>query len=62
VNLASRMESHSEAGKLNISGATYAQVMDLVHVQPRGPIKVKGKGELHMYFVTGLKEGVTLPG
>ena len=61
VNLASRMESHSEAGKLNISGATYAQVMDLVHVQPRGPIKVKGKGELHMYFVTGLKEGVVLP-
>jgi len=58
VNLASRMESHSEAGKLNISGATYAQVMDLVHVQPRGPIKVKGKGELHMYFVTGLKDQV----
>lgn len=60
VNLASRMESHSEAGKLNISGATYAQVMDLVHVQPRGPIKVKGKGELHMYFVTGLKESAGL--
>ncbi|MBK7102206.1 MAG: hypothetical protein IPH63_10540 [Flavobacteriales bacterium] len=28
VNLASRMESHGEAGKLNISGVTYAQVMD----------------------------------
>jgi len=56
VNLASRMESAGEAGRLNISGATYAQVMDLVNVVPRGPIKVKGKGELHMYFVTGLKE------
>ena len=55
VNLASRMESAGEAGKLNISGATYAQVMELVHVRPRGPIKVKGKGELHMYFVTGLR-------
>ena len=56
VNLASRMESHGDAGKLNISGVTYAQVMDLVHATPRGPIKVKGKGELHMYFVTGVKE------
>ncbi|MBL7951822.1 MAG: hypothetical protein JNM62_08880 [Flavobacteriales bacterium] len=56
VNLASRMESHGDAGKLNISGATYAQVMDLIQAVPRGPIKVKGKGELHMYFVTGLKE------
>ncbi|MCB9165472.1 MAG: hypothetical protein H6592_13750 [Flavobacteriales bacterium] len=55
VNLASRMESAGEVGRLNISGATYAQVMDLVDVIPRGPIKVKGKGELHMYFVTGLK-------
>lgn len=56
VNLASRMESHGDAGKVNISGSTYAQVMDLVQATPRGPIKVKGKGELHMYFVTGLKE------
>jgi ligand-binding sensor domain-containing protein/class 3 adenylate cyclase len=55
VNLASRMESHGEAGKLNISGVTYAQVMDYVEVIPRGPIKVKGKGELHMYFVARLK-------
>ncbi len=55
VNLASRMESHGEAGKLNISGVTYAHVMDYVDVLPRGPIKVKGKGELHMYFVTRLK-------
>jgi class 3 adenylate cyclase/ligand-binding sensor domain-containing protein len=58
VNLASRMESAGEAGKLNISGATYAQVMDLVHATPRGPIKVKGKGEVHMYFVTGLRAEV----
>lgn len=55
VNLASRMESHGEAGRLNISGVTYAQVMDYVEVAPRGPIKVKGKGELNMYFVLRLK-------
>jgi len=56
VNLASRMESHGEAGRLNISGTTYAQLMDYVDVMPRGPIKVKGKGELNMYFVLRLKE------
>lgn len=55
VNLASRMESQSAPGCVNVSGATYAQVMDYVIATPRGPIKVKGKGELHMYFVERLK-------
>ena len=55
VNLASRMESNGEAGRINISGVTYALVMDYVEASPRGPIKVKGKGELHMYFVHRLR-------
>ena len=56
VNLASRMESNSEAGRINISGPVYAQVMRYIEVQPRGPIKVKGKGEMQMYFALRLKE------
>ncbi|MBK8613121.1 MAG: hypothetical protein IPN85_06445 [Flavobacteriales bacterium] len=55
VNLASRMESNGEAGMVNISGPVYAQVMEYVDVQPRGPIKVKGKGEMQMYFALRLK-------
>ncbi len=55
VNLASRMESNGEAGRVNISGPLYAQLMDLIEVQPRGPIKVKGKGEVQMYFALRLK-------
>jgi class 3 adenylate cyclase/streptogramin lyase len=55
VNLASRMESNGEAGMVNISGPLYAQLIDLVEVQPRGPIKVKGKGEVQMYFALRLK-------
>jgi len=55
VNLASRMESNSEPGRLNISGTTYGDVMDFVEVLPRGPVKVKGKGELNMYYVLRLK-------
>jgi len=40
---------------VNISGPVYAQVMEYVDVQPRGPIKVKGKGEMQMYFALRLK-------
>ncbi|MFN3875926.1 MAG: adenylate/guanylate cyclase domain-containing protein, partial [Flavobacteriales bacterium] len=55
VNLASRMEANSEAGRINISGPVFAQVMDLIEAQPRGPIRVKGKGEMQMYFALRLK-------
>ncbi|MBL7964877.1 MAG: hypothetical protein JNM31_13655 [Flavobacteriales bacterium] len=53
VNLASRMESHSAPGHINASGTTYALVMDHVHATPRGPIKVKGKGAMQMYYLEG---------
>lgn len=55
VNLASRMESTGEPGRVNCSGATYALIMDRIHCSPRGPVKVKGKGEVHMYFVEDLR-------
>lgn len=55
VNLASRMESNGEAGQVNVSGPVYAQVMDFVEALPRGPIQVKGKGQLQMYFILRLK-------
>jgi adenylate cyclase len=53
VNTASRMESSGEVGKVNISEATYAQVMDDpgLSFTPRGKVQAKGKGELEMYFV-----------
>lgn len=55
VNLASRMESNGQPGHVNVSGSTYAQVMEFVEARPRGPIKVKGKGEVQMYFVERLR-------
>lgn len=51
VNTASRMESSGEAGKVNISGATYELVKDKFTCVYRGKIDAKGKGELDMYFV-----------
>lgn len=51
VNTASRMQSHGEVGKINISETTYALVREKYICHPRGQIPAKGKGELNMYFV-----------
>lgn len=51
VNVASRMESSSEAGKVNISGTTYGLVKDKFMCIHRGKIQAKNKGEIDMYFV-----------
>ena len=54
VNIASRMESSGEAGKINISGTTYEFVKDFFTCEYRGKMPVKYKGELEMYFVEGI--------
>ena len=53
VNTASRIESNSQAGKVNISQSTYELLkhIDSFVFQSRGKIQVKGKGEMEMYFV-----------
>lgn len=55
VNTASRMESSGEAGKVNISGSTYELVRDYFICEYRGKMPVKYKGEIDMYFVTGIR-------
>lgn len=51
VNIASRMESSGEVGKVNISESTYELVKDKFNCTSRGKISAKGKGEIEMYFV-----------
>jgi len=51
VNIASRMESNSEPGKINISEATYQQIKHRYKCTYRGEIEAKNKGKLKMYFV-----------
>lgn len=51
VNTASRMESSSEPGKVNISDSTYNLIKDQFHCTYRGKLEVKGKGCVEMYFV-----------
>ncbi len=51
VNIASRMESSGEVGKVNISGTTYELVKEQFACTHRGKIEAKNKGEIDMYFV-----------
>jgi adenylate cyclase len=53
VNLASRMESSGEAGKVNISGDTFKRIENEFFFTHRGKISAKNKGEVDMYFVDG---------
>ena len=51
INTASRMESASESGRINISSSTFELVRHEFTCLSRGKIFAKGKGELEMYFV-----------
>ena len=55
VNIAARMESNSEPGKINISQSTYELVKDQALCSYRGEIEAKNRGMLKMYFVENLK-------
>ena len=52
VNTASRMESHGEEGSIQITRATYDLIKDDFVCESRGTLKVKGKGEMEIWFVT----------
>jgi len=51
VNVASRMESNGEPGRVNISAATYELIQDKYVCTYRGKIFAKNIGEIDMYFV-----------
>ncbi|MDX2048666.1 MAG: adenylate/guanylate cyclase domain-containing protein [Chitinophagaceae bacterium] len=52
VNIASRMESKSEPGRINISETTYHKIKDEFACIYRGEIEVKNRGILKMYFLS----------
>jgi class 3 adenylate cyclase len=52
VNIASRMESKSEPGRINLSETTWLQIKDEFPCEYRGEIEVKNRGPLKMYFLT----------
>jgi adenylate cyclase len=56
VNTASRMESHGTPGRIQITRATYELLADDFECEPRGPITVKGKGEMDAWYVLGRRQ------
>ncbi|NNE03612.1 MAG: adenylate/guanylate cyclase domain-containing protein [Eudoraea sp.] len=55
VNIASRMQSNSEIGRINVSENTYELVKDTFECEYRGKFEVKNMGLMKMYFVKGMK-------
>jgi len=55
VNLASRMESHSEPGQIQVSETTYWRLHERYELTCRGGIEVKGLGRVETYFLQGKK-------
>lgn len=55
VNTASRMESEGTPGSIQITSATYELIRNDFVCEPRGPVQVKGKGEMSTYFLISPK-------
>ncbi|MDJ0516902.1 MAG: adenylate/guanylate cyclase domain-containing protein [Trichodesmium sp. MO_231.B1] len=55
VNVASRMESSGEAGKIQVTTTTYELLKDKYIFEKRGMIAVKGRGRMLTYWLLGKK-------
>ncbi len=55
VNIASRMESACEVGRVNVSGATYEYIKDYFIAEYRGEIEMKNRGKMAMYYINRIK-------
>ncbi len=54
VNIASRIESSSEEGKVHISLSTYKFIKDFCNVEKRGEINLKNKGKMETFFLNSI--------
>jgi class 3 adenylate cyclase len=55
VNTAARVESHGAEGCVNVSEAAWRMVRDHCYGTSQGLIQVKGKGQMELFRVDGLK-------
>ncbi|MDR0902822.1 MAG: adenylate/guanylate cyclase domain-containing protein [Opitutaceae bacterium] len=56
VNTASRMESHSDIGKIQCNAEFVQHLKDEFVFEDRGEIDVRSKGKMRTWFLTGAKE------
>jgi len=62
VNIAARMESNSEPGKINISENTYQLIKGEFECEYRGEIEARNRGMMKMYYVKERKGNATPDG
>ncbi|CAN5618530.1 hypothetical protein BH23CHL8_BH23CHL8_21110 [soil metagenome] len=55
VNTASRLESHGVPGRIQVTAETAERLSGGYTVVPRGPVDLKGKGQVEAFFLTGRK-------
>ncbi|CAN5796054.1 hypothetical protein BH24CHL6_BH24CHL6_06570 [soil metagenome] len=58
VNIASRMESLGQPGRIQVTHAAYRRLSEGYEFEARGPIEVKGVGSMPTYFLLGRKSPV----
>ena len=58
VNIASRMESHGVGNAVQITQSTYELIKDEFVCEPRGTVKVKGKGDMDVWLVKSAVEKI----
>lgn len=56
VNVASRMESHGVANRIQLTHSTYTRLRDRYVCEERGTITVKGKTPMKTYFLVGKRD------
>lgn len=56
VNVASRMESTGEPGKIQVTEIVYEKLGDRYLLEKRGPVEIKGKGKMVTYWLLGKRK------
>lgn len=62
VNVASRMESTDEEGRIQVPQDVYERINGSYLFEERGEVAVKGKGWMHTWYLTGRRPAPALPG
>ncbi|MCU0846835.1 MAG: adenylate/guanylate cyclase domain-containing protein [Spirochaetes bacterium] len=62
VNIASRIESSGEPGKVNISNTTLEAAQDFFDMEYRGKIMAKNKGVVDVFSVKGIRAALSVNG
>jgi adenylate cyclase len=53
VNIASRMQSHGMANRIQISAATHRHIHERFRLEPHGIVDIKGKGPMETFLLLG---------